>query len=197
MKKIIIGSIVGGILLFLWQFLSWAAGNFHEPVQKYTDKQEAIMTFLNSQNLEEGGYLMPSMPRTASKEEHEAFMKETDGKPWALVNYHKENKSDMNDMIMNMIRALVIDILTVYLLCWILRRFNVLTFSNVLLASIVTGLIVFFNAPYIHYIWYQDADIWIHLLDAIASWGLVGLWLGWWLTRRKDPMVTETATVRR
>ena len=194
MNKIVIGSIVGGILIFLWQFLSWGAVNFHEPAQRYTDKQDAIMGFLNSQNLEEGGYIMPSLPKTASQEEWKTMMKETEGKPWASIQYHKEMK---HNMTMNIIRALLVDILTVYLLCWILRRFNILTFTNVLIASLLTGLIVFLNAPYTHYIWYQDADIWAHLGDAVVSWGLVGLWLGWWLTRRRDTVVRETASVRR
>jgi hypothetical protein len=193
MKKIIIGSIVGGVLIFLWQFLSWGVGNFHRPVQNYTDKQDAIMSFLNSQNLEEGGYILPSLPRDAKPEDWEGMMKETEGKPWATIQYHKELN---HDMAMRIVRALLVDILTVYLLCWLLRRFNVLTFTNILTASLVIGLIVFLNVPYTHSIWYEDHDTWISLLDAIASWGLVGLWLGWWLTRRRDPIVHDRATVR-
>jgi hypothetical protein len=61
MKKSLIGAIVGGIIIFLWQFLSWALINFHKPAQQYTAKQDAVMTILNS-NLEEGGYIMPALP---------------------------------------------------------------------------------------------------------------------------------------
>ncbi len=181
MKNILIASIVGGILLFLWQFVSWGAANFHEPVQQYTEKQDAIMSFLNSQGLEEGGYIMPSLPKTASQEEWEKMMEETQGKPWASVQYHKAMDHSMG---MNITRGLIIDILTVLLLCWIIRQFSLLSFSNIMMASLAAGMIVFFNANYTHYIWYRDADIWIHLMDAVVSWGLVGLWLGWYLPRR-------------
>jgi len=59
MKKAIIGSIVGALIIFIWQFLSFALINFHKPAQEYTDKQEAIMGFLDGQGLKDGGYLFP------------------------------------------------------------------------------------------------------------------------------------------
>ena len=62
MKKTIVAALVGGIIIFIWQFLSFALINFHKPAQNYTDKQDAIMTFLNSQQLPEGGYILPNIP---------------------------------------------------------------------------------------------------------------------------------------
>ena len=62
MKKTIVAAIVGGIIIFIWQFLSFALINFHKPAQNYTDKQDAIMNFLNSQQLPEGGYFLPNIP---------------------------------------------------------------------------------------------------------------------------------------
>jgi len=50
MKKAITGSVVRA-LIFHWQFLSFALFNFHKPAQQYTDKQDAIMSFLVSQEL--------------------------------------------------------------------------------------------------------------------------------------------------
>src|SRR5688500_407204 len=117
------------------------------------------MNFLNSQNRAEGPYTMPSLTKGTRSDQREAMMKETEGKPWASIQYHKEMNHNMGVRIA---RALLVDILTVYLFCWLLRRFNALTFSNVLIASVVTGLIVFFNAPYTNYIWYETRDIWAH-----------------------------------
>ena len=84
---------------------------------------------------------------------------------------------------MNMVRTLLIDILVVWLLCWILLKIPYLRMGNIFIATIFTGLIVFLNGPYTDYIWYQDAGIWPHLIDAIVSWGLCGLWLGKWLPK--------------
>ena len=46
MKKTIIASTVGGILLFMWQFLSWTAINLHSPSQQYSPKQDTILALL-------------------------------------------------------------------------------------------------------------------------------------------------------
>jgi hypothetical protein len=182
MKKVLIGSIVGGIILFVWQFLSFALINFHKPAQNYTEKQDAIMSYLNSQNLKDGGYVLPALPEGATMEEHEKAMDAAVGKPWASVQYHSKME---NDMVISMIRGLAVDIVIVLLFCWLARRLAGARSRTIFTAALVTGLIVFFNAPYTNFIWYKTFDIWAHFLDALVSWGFVGLWLGWWLTRGK------------
>ncbi len=199
MKKAIIASVVGGIILFIWQFLSWALIDFHQPAQQYTEKQGVILDVLASQQLPEGGYIMPSLPKTASEEEWKRMMTETEGKPWASVQYHHSRD---NNMVMNMVRGFLINIITIFIFCWILFRLAAPTFQNIFLASLFTGLIIFLNVPYINFIWYQSHDIYAHLADAIVSWGLVGLWLGWFLSRgnrvqheskvtRREPVIAD------
>ena len=48
MKKMIIGALVGGIILFAWQFLTWVLLDLHEAQQKYTPKQDSLIRYLNS-----------------------------------------------------------------------------------------------------------------------------------------------------
>jgi hypothetical protein len=57
-------------------------------------------------------------------------------------------------------------------------------FMTILSASIVIGIIGFLNGPYTNHIWFQTRDLMAYLIDAIASWGLAGIWLGWWLRRK-------------
>lgn len=181
MKKLLIGAIVGGIIIFLWQFLSFALLNLHGKAFQYTPKQDEILSSLNTLITEDGQYLMPGLPETATSEEHEALMKSAQGKPWLMVSYHKTQ--DMN-MGMNMIRGLLVDIVAVGLLCWMISKMNMPTFGTVLTASVFAGLIVFFTAPYTSHIWYKTFDIMAYFMDAIVGWGACGLWLGWWYSRR-------------
>lgn len=195
MKKYLIGSLVGGLILFIWQFLSWSMINLHEPAQQYTPKQDALMNALTSQDLPQGGYIIPMPPPTATMDEWKEFMENAEGKPWASIQYHKVMK---NDMGLRMLRGLITNFITVFLLCWIVTRLNTPSFSTILLACLFTGLIVFFNVPYTNFIWYENFDIWAHFIDAIVSWTLCGIWLGWWLRRNKRPVydaskVQETA----
>ena len=191
MKKSLIGAIVGGLIIFIWQFLSWALINFHKPVQQYTPKQEAVMAVLNN-NLEEGGYFMPALPETATMDEHEKAMKESEGKPWASIQYHKSME---NNMVMNMVRGFLTNVIAVWLLCWILLRLHKPGFNTIFTASLFTGLIIFLNVPYIYHIWYQSFDLMAHFGDAIVSWGVTGLWLGWWLRRNNRSNELSTRSV--
>lgn len=182
MKKGIIGGIVGGIIIFLWQFLSWTALDLHRAAQQYTPKQDSILSYLNSQFSEDGSYFLPNCPPGTSHEEMEKTMKAGEGKPWAQVSYHKSMDISMTPSI---IRALVVDILIGWLLCWILLQIQPLTLGKVFTVTLVTGIIVFLNAPYTMHIWYKTADVKAHLIDAVASWGLCGIWLGVWLRKRE------------
>ncbi|MGZ3951399.1 MAG: hypothetical protein ACXVBZ_08380 [Flavisolibacter sp.] len=190
MKKAIIGSVVGAIIIFIWQFLSFGMVNFHRPAQDYTDKQDAIMSFLNGQGLKEGGYVMPSVPATASRDEMSAAMKASDGKPWAKIEYHNALANNTNAMIMNMVRGLLVNFVIVLLFCWIVAKMAVPGFGTILGAAVVVGLVAFLNEPYTGFIWYKTFDIWAYFFDAIVSWGLTGLWLAWWLRRGRPTMST-------
>src|SRR6185503_2542196 len=144
----IIASIVGGILIFLWQFLSWPVLNLHKAANHYTPNQDAILAALNTNLPDEGGYIVPGLPENASSEDHEKLMKEADGKPWATIQYHKSQEASTGAMIMNMIRALLTDIIMIWLFCWMLSKINGAGFGTIFTISLVTGLIVFLSSPY-------------------------------------------------
>ena len=181
MKKTIIGSLVGALIIFIWQFLSFALINFHKPAQQYTEKQDVIMNFLNSQGLEEGGYFLPNLPDGASMDDQNKYMAEAEGKPWATIQYHSKME---NDMVMSMIRGFLVNFVTVLLFCWLIFKMNAPSFGTIATAALAVGLIAFLFEAYTGSIWYKFFDIWAFFLDAVVAWGLTGLWLGWWLTRR-------------
>ncbi|MEO6406811.1 MAG: hypothetical protein ABIY51_11675 [Ferruginibacter sp.] len=184
MKKTIIAAIVGGIIIFAWQFLSNAVLHLHKSANLYTPNNAAILENLKTNLAREGGYILPGLPETATREDHEKMMKESNGKPWASIQFHNEIKSTWGDMVMNMGRQLIVDMVMVWLFCWLLGKINVLSFGTIFTASLVLGLIAFFNTAYTVNIWYKWFDIMAHFGDCIISWGLCGLWLGWYLKRR-------------
>ena len=183
MKKMIIGALVGGLLIFVWQTLSWAVLDLHRPAQDYTPKQDTIMAVLNGNLDKEGGYLLPNMPAGTSMDEATKLGEKMNGKPWASIQYHKVHNFSMNTMYINMAQGLFCCIVLVYMLIWIIARMERPNYRTIFLTSLFVGFIVFLNAPYNSHIWYKSFDIHIHFLDAVVSWGLTGIWLGWWLRR--------------
>ena len=181
MKKLWIAALVGGIIIFAWQTLSWTALNLHRASQEYTPNQDTILTFLNQQFSGDGSYMLPNYPPGTPYEEMEKTMSSRAGKPWMQIQYHKELNVKMG---LSIYRGLLTDIVIVAMLCWILMKMTGAGFGKIFMACLFTGIIIFLNSPYTIHIWYPKADINAHLMDAVISWGLCGLWLGWYLKPR-------------
>jgi hypothetical protein len=181
MKKLVIGAIVGGLLVFIWQTLSWTALDLHGKEYQQATNQDSILSFLSSQFKEDGQYLIPRENPGASMEEMEKIMADMQGKPWAVVSYHKSYNTDM---MMNILRGLLVSILSVYLVCWVLAKNSNSSFGNTFLSTVFIGLVGYLFIPYSQHIWYQTPDASTNLMDALISWGLCGAWLGWWLNKK-------------
>lgn len=179
MKKQLIATLVGGLLLFVWQFLSWSMLNVHKSEFGYTANQDKIMEALNG-NLEEGGYFLPNLPPGSSHADEQAFMENSVGKPWATIQYHKAMQISMG---MNMFRAFAVDLIAIFLLVWLLLKFSSLDLKTAVLASLAVGGMAYLTIPYLNSIWFESNTIG-YLIDALVPWGLTGVWLGWWLPRK-------------
>lgn len=179
MKKLIIGAVVGGILLFFWQFLSFTVLNLHSSMQAHTPKQDEIIQYLNN-NLEEGFYFMPTYPPGTNMEDANKMMEAYSGKPWAQVYLHKSMNTNMTS---NMARGLVVDILAVLCLAWLFGKFTDTSLQNIFIASLAVGLLSYMTTSYLNAIWFETHSI-PDLIDAVVGWGIVGLWLGWWINKK-------------
>jgi hypothetical protein len=183
MKKWLIGSFVGAILVFAWQFLSWAVLQTHIGEAKYTPAQDSIMSFLTSALKEDGMYMLPTVPPGSSMDAGMELGEKMNGKPWALVTY---KSAYTNDMVMPMIRGFLVDLFLVFTLIYVLTRGGTPGGMRVFAGSVAVGLFTFLTGPYTQHVWFQTpTEAYTgHLIDAIVTWGLAGLWLAWWLNRK-------------
>jgi len=179
-KHWIIGSIVGAIIVFAWQGLSWMAIGIHDKQMKYTPAQDEIMGVLNSKITEDGLYMLPSAP---TKKEMKDMADGMEGKPWASIIYHKEHHMDI---AMRMTRAFLVDLFLVISLIYVLTRGGAVPIARrVFSGAIAWGLAFFLAGFYMGHIWF---DLPWHmitgdLIDDLVSWALCGIWLGWWMNR--------------
>lgn len=181
MKQTIIGTLVGALLLFIWQFLSWTILDLHRPAQDYTPKQDSILSYLNNHLEKEGGYFLPTVPKGSSADEVQALEKEMVGKPWATIQYHSSYNANMG---MNMGRGIAVNIVILLLVIRIIQRISSPSFIQIFGICFTIGFIIFLNTAYTNHIWFKLFDIRAFLIDSLVMWGLVGLWLGWWMGRK-------------
>ncbi|MFT4665176.1 MAG: glycerol uptake facilitator-like aquaporin [Gammaproteobacteria bacterium] len=179
MKKQLIGALVGGLILFMWQFASWGPGNIHASMMQHTPNQDALIADISKHLTEDGTYFVPRAPLDASEEEMNAQMANQTGKPWAMVSYHKSYEATFG---INLIRGFIIDVLAVFFLCWVLMRMRDLDMKTALITSLMIGAIGYLTISYLDTIWFKNNSI-PYLIDTVVSWGLIGAWLGWWLPR--------------
>lgn len=178
MSKHLIGALVGGLILFIWQFLSWSMLDIHGNEMRYSAQQDEILEVLEK-HLVDGQYFLPNLPPTAAADEHQAFMENATGKPWAVVQYHSSME---NNMAMSMIRCYVADFLAIFLLIWILLKIPDFSLVQIVVACVIVGLISFLTTSYLNSIWFETYSIGA-LIDAVVQWAVCGLWLGFWLRR--------------
>jgi hypothetical protein len=182
MKKWIIGSFVGAILVFGWQFLSWNILGIHNAGEKYTPAQDSIINVLSTTLKEDGMYLVPTTEPGADMKARDELAKKMDGKPYAGIIYVKSFETGMTKPI---IRGFLIDLALVLLMISILVRGGLPSFTGIFTGCIAVGLFTFLWQPYMELNWFQVPwpAIKGHLIDAIVAWGLCGLWLAWWLRK--------------
>jgi hypothetical protein len=171
MKRKLLFSLIGAIVIFAWQFLSYAMPNFHKSAARYTPAQDSILQLMAKQGVTEGMYFLRQPDPSLSRAEQEAAMNEMDGKSWAVINYHETNSMSM---AMNMIRGFLVCFVIAFLLFWIFLQQKNPTLMNRLFLSLAVGMIGFFFVPYTSFIWYKAPDIFAHFADAIVPWVILG-----------------------
>ncbi len=172
MKTKLLFSLIGAIVIFAWQFLSNAWPNFHKSAAEYTPAQDSILQECLKQGLTEGMYFLGQPDPSLSMDQQKEMMKQLDGKPWAVINYHETNAMSMP---MNMIRGFLVCFVISFLLFWLFIQQKDPTMINRILVALAVGMIGFFFVPYTSFIWYKAPGIFAHFADAIVPWVILGL----------------------
>lgn len=179
MKKWIIFGLAGGILLFIWQFLSFAMPNFHKSANEFTPLQDTLLTTFESLKLEEGMYML-GIPDPNNQDQDMAMKGDT--YTWASLNY---KINDSTSMERPMIRSIIIDILISLILLAFLMQLKNPTLIKRIALSVGIGLIGFFFISYSDFIWYKEPDIFAYLIDAIVPWTILG-WLAHIILKKEE-----------
>ena len=121
MKKLIIGSLVGAIILFVWNFLSWVVLPIHLHTVNYTPAQDSILKLLAESGMEDGAYAMPMADNrnagafdAAYQDARTKVMEKSKGKPMASVYYLKDGYNE------NIPRGFLLGFLSVFAACILL-----------------------------------------------------------------------------
>ena len=188
MKRIIIGSLIGGIILFIWSFLAWAVLPVHLHTYKYSAAQDNILKVLIENLPESGVYALPMADNTNAtafdekyQAESEKLMTEYVDKPIASIYYLKEG---YNMGGATMLRGFLFNFLAALAACIMLAPGFAATssFFGRWWLVLVAGLFINACGPLVQYNWMGTP--WAFAVDLIMdnflNWGIVGLWFAYY-----------------
>lgn len=171
MKNKLLFSFIGAVVIFVWQFISFAMPNLHKSSMEYTELQEKLLQSFQEAGLSEGMYLLGQPDPSLSSEQQAEAMKSFEGKPWAVINYHEKNDTGM---AMPMIRGFLVCFVLSFLLYYLFLQQKNPSLKNRIYLSLSVGMIGFLFVPYTNFIWFQAPDIYAYFADAIVPWLILG-----------------------
>jgi len=173
MKKILIAALVGGVVAFLWGFVSWAALGFSNQYTHEFENEDAVLAALAEGATEPGFYLVPGM-RDADGEmrDMEAWQQMSSEGPYAQVMLRPEGM-DHNPAMM-MPRGLLLEIV----------------------AALLIALLVAGTGPSASFVGRARVGFLMGLFAGVAgpmiNWNFMGAPLEWSLFLVMDTLVTWT-----
>jgi len=183
MKKVIIASLVATLIVFVYQALSWMVLPFHTNSMEYLPQQDTVLALLDTYATEDGVYRMPGTPPDLSQADHENMMAEMEGKPWAMVHFHKSYHNSMGSA---MVIGILLNLFAALIVSWLLSRCTgFTTFLSRWLAVMAFAVFSVLQADLMDWNWWQTPASYLtgEVIDTLLGWALAGLWLGWYMGR--------------
>lgn len=191
MKKIMISSIVGAIIMFAWSFLSWTVLPVHLHTFKHTPGQDSILAAMKNSNLTTGTYMVPSVDNTNvsafDSEYHkkmEDMMKSAVNKPMATI-FYVDAVPAMH--ISSMLKGFLYTLIAMFCVCMLLSlayqsdaSFFMRWWMVMLFAIVYSMMGPMMGHNWMHEPWHYTSGF---ICDAFIGWGLTGLWLAKYLKK--------------
>lgn len=121
MKKVLIGGLVGGVVLFVWGALAWTVFPMHSSSILAMANEDSVVTPMKTAMNKKAVYMFPGRPMNmADRAAEDAWMKKRAQGPVGIVIYDPSGSSPMMPLQMGI--GLLDSILTAMLAAWLLSR---------------------------------------------------------------------------
>lgn len=182
MKKIIISSLIGAIIVFIIQAASWMVLPIHKHSLKYTQAQDSIIEVLSANLQEDGVYMLPYLdPDKSTRQEMQELEKASVGKPWAVVYYHQVGQTMIPGQF---ILGFLFNLFAVLVIAIILHstKNSITSFAGRYLLVIGFVLFSLFQGSLINWNWWSTPGHYVsgEIIDHLLTWGIGGIWLAWY-----------------
>lgn len=164
MKRNLLLSVVAGVVLFVWGFISWAVLPWHNMVANKFTNEASVAQALKENAPQQGVYILPFSEKDHGPNQVGAF-----------ANVLPQG-TDMN-MGKQMAAGIITQIIGAFLVLMLLGQARGLTYWGKVGFVALVGLIIGFvsHAPYWNWFGFPAPYVLVTILDTAIGWTLAGL----------------------
>ena len=179
-KSLILGTILGGLMAFVWSSVSWELIGWHEKTMVAFQNEDEVSAVIASHASQDGTYLLPSGPSTAGmtaeqkKSALAATMQKMQAGPIMVAAVRRGGFGSYS-------RGLIIQLLSLmaaaFLLTWLLLQTTGLSYGRKVAFLAIAGLAasVIVDLPNWNWWGFSDAYTAVNLADSMLTWLVAGL----------------------
>ena len=186
MNRTIITIVLGTILLFAWNAISWMALPFHSDTIKNMPEAAIPINQLKDTLTEDGVYHYPGMPENNSQEAMDAINAKLEEGPRITMMVYKTGASSFMDPKL-FVGGLIINLLTAIFAFILISKLNKKSFQNIIISSVSIGIIVALVTDISWMNWYLfplDYTL-VNVFDRLIAFTLLGLLFALYTFRNK------------
>ncbi len=153
MKRKIISLIIGTLILFIWNALSWMVLPFHSNTLNSIPDNAINAELLKEHLLKDGVYHYPGFPEENTPQALKEMENRIETGPRITLMVYKRGKTELFSML-SFLGSFVINFVTVLLLYSLIQVSRVQTTKTILLMSLFVALIIGFASDLAQMNWY-------------------------------------------
>jgi hypothetical protein len=170
------GGIFGGLILFVWSFLSWTLIPWHTTTLNNFKDETAVVEVLKANTPTSGMYLLPSM-QTMNQNP-------TAQLPMVFASIKLEG---MTSMTTGMVTQLLIDMVAAFFVTWLLTKTTGLSYRKrigfVVIFALAAGIAI--DLSYWNWFCFDTKYTLVSLADGLIGWLLTGIVLAKFTPKQK------------
>jgi len=183
MSRNFLAAVAGGIVLFIWGFLSWVVLPIHTHTMKNIPNEDRVIDVLRESIDAKGMYVIPGMPHAQgapSPEAEKAWLEKYQRGPVGMIMYDPLGSSPM--MPMQMVTGIVLNMLSALVVAWFLSRST--ASASPYLARVafcgMFGVFIMLASQLVAWNWFNEPNDWTAglIIDSLIGWLLAGLAIG-------------------
>ena len=179
-KSLVLGTVLGGLMAFLWSSVSWELLGWHEKGMLSFQNEDDVSAMIALHTSKDGIYLLPSPPPSEgmtaeqNKQAQAATMAKMQSGPIMFAAVRRGGFGSFA-------RALIIQLLSLlaaaFLLTWLLLQTCNLTYARKVAFLAVVGLAASVIADLPNWNWWGFSGTYtaVNLADCTITWLLAGL----------------------